>query len=140
MKGGVFSPLTRTATVIEIESDEEKKQPSPVVSRTLNNSLTRTETEYSFEDDYMDNPEFLRELERAESIALSQQHAPSASAGPSRARPSQNPTQSQVTYDTIEIDTDKENDSVMKRVKRKVMTKRVAAVPNQSVISIEDSD
>jgi len=147
MKAGVFSPLTRTTTVIEIESDEERKLSLPDVStqtRALNTSLTRTETEYSFEgDDYIDNPDFFRELERVESAALSQQTAPSVSAGPSRTRPSQNPTyQSQTLFpDMIEVDTDKENESVPKRrVKRKVMAKKVAAAPNQSVISIEDSE
>ena len=148
IKAGVFSPLTRTTTVIEIESDEEKKQSSsPVVAtqvKALNTSLTRTETEYSFEgDDYLDNPDFFRELERVESAALSQQHAPAGSISPSLARPSQNPTnQSQVSHpDTIELDTDKENDSVpVRRVKRRLAGRKVAAAPNQSVISIEDSD
>jgi hypothetical protein len=147
MKAGVFSPLTRTTTVIEIESDEEKTQPSPVVStqaKTLNTSLTRTETEYSFEgDDYMENPDFFRELERVETAVLSQQYAPSISAGPSQTRPSQNPiSRSQAPYsDTIEVDEDKENESVPeRRVRRKLTTRKVAAAPNQSVISIEDSD
>jgi len=147
MKNGVFSPLTRTTTVIEIESDEERKQPPLVVStkvKASDTSLTRTETEYSFEgDDFMENPDFFRELERVESAVLSQQYAPSASAGPSQARPSKNPThQSQVPYShAIEVDTDKENESAPKRrVRRKVVTKEVAAAPNQSVISIEDSD
>ena len=146
IKAGVFSPLTRTGTVIEIESDEEKKQSSPVVStqaRALNTSLTRTETEYSFEgDDYLDNPDFFRELERVESAALSQLHTQAGSVSASQARPNQNQIhQSQVSHpDTIELDTDKENESVpVRRVKRKVLTKKAAA-PNQSVISIEDSD
>jgi len=148
IKAGVFSPLTRTGTVIEIESDEEKKQPSsPVVAsqvKALNASLTRTETEYSFEgEDFMDSPEFFRELERVESAALSQQRAPAGSVSASQARPSQNPThQSQVSHpDTIELDTDKENESVpARRVKRRIVGRKVAAAPNQSVISIEDSD
>jgi len=148
IKAGVFSPLTRTGTVIEIESDEEKKQPSsPVVAtqvRTLNTSLTRTETEYSFEgDDFLDNPEFFRELERVESAALSQHHAPAGSISASQARPNQNQTyQSQVSHpDMIELDTDKENESApVKRVKRRIVGRKVAAAPNQSVISIEDSD
>lgn len=147
MKNGVFSPLTRTTTVIEIESDEEIKRPPPVVSsraKAHNTSLTRTETEYSFEgEDFMDNPDFFRELEMVESAVMSQQNAPSASAGPSKTRPSQNPIpRSQVVRpDTIEVDTDKENESVQeRRVRRKVVTKKVAAAPNQSVISIEDSD
>ena len=148
IKAGVFSPLTRTGTVIEIESDEEKKQSSsPVVAtqvRTLNTSLTRTETEYSFEgDDFLDSPEFFRELERVESAALSQHRAPAGSISASQARPTQNRThQSQVSHpDTIEFDTDKENESVpVRRVKRKIVGRKVAAAPNQSVISIEDSD
>ena len=145
MKGGVLSPLTRTATVIEIESDEEKKPPPSISTRTkaLDTSLTRTETEYSFEgDDYMGDPEFLRDLEKAET-ALSQLDAPSGSAGLSQVRPSQaSIRQSQVSYsDTIEIDTDKENEPVPERkVRRKAVKKAVAAAPNQSVISIEDSD
>ena len=146
MKGGVFSPLTRTTTVIEIESDEEEKQPSPISTRAraLDTSLTRTETEYSFEgDDYMGDPDFFRELERVESAALSQQDAPSVSVGRSQIRPGQSSIQqSQVAYpDTIEVDTDKENEPVPeRRVKRRVAKGRVAATPNQSVISIEDSD
>lgn len=147
MKGGVFSPLTRTTTVIEIESDEEVKRPPPAAStqaRALDTGLTRTETEYSFEgDDYMDNPDFFRELERVESAALSQQGASSMSVGFSQTRPSQNPTnRSQVAYsDTIEIDNDKENEPAPeRRVRRRVGKSKVAAAPNQSVISIEDSD
>jgi hypothetical protein len=146
MKNGVFSPLTRTTTVIDIESDEEMKPPSPVVpthTKTSDTSLTRTETEYSFGgDDFMDNPDFFRELERVESAVLSQQFAPSASAGPSRTRHSQNPIKREVVHlDTIDVDTDKENEPVPeRRVRRKVMTKKVAAAPNQSVISIGDSD
>jgi len=147
MKNGVFSPLTRTTTVIDIESDEEMKRPSRVVStrkRVSDTSVTRTETEYSFGgDDFMDNPDFFRELEKVEIAVLSQKFAPSASAGPSQTRPSQNPNlQSQVARpDTIEVDTDKENEPVReRRVKRRVVTKKVAAAPNQSVISIEDSD
>lgn len=147
MKNGVFSPLTRTTTVIEIESDEETKQLSPVVStqaKAHDTSLTRTETEYSFGgDDFMDNPDFFRELERVESAVLSQQFAPSASAGPSRTRPSQNPnSQSQAARpNAIEVDMDKENEPApARRVKRKIVKKEVAAAPNQSVISIEDSD
>jgi len=147
MKNGVYSPLTRTTTVIEIESDEERKRPPPVAStkvKAADISLTRTETEYSFEgDDFMDNPDFFRELEKVESAVLSQQYAPSASAGPSQPRPSQNPTrQRKVPYShAIEVDTDKENESVSeRRVRRKIVTKKVAAAPNQSVISIEDSD
>ena len=132
--------------MIEIESDEEKKLSSPVVStqtRVVNTSLTRTETEYSFEgDDYIDNPDFFRELERVESAALSQ-CPPRGSAGPSQIRPTQNTVpRSQVTHsDAIEIDTDKENDSVQKeRVKRRVVGRRAPATPNRSVISIEDSE
>lgn len=149
MKNGVFSPLTRTTTVIDIESDEETKRSLrmvPTRKRVSNTSVTRTETEYSFGgDDFMDNPDFFRELEKVESAVLSQQFAPSASAGPSQIRPSQNPNlQSQVARPNtieIEVDTDKENEPVReRRVRRKVMTKKVAAAPNQSVISIEDSD
>ena len=150
MKNGVFSPLTRTTTVIDIESDEETRRSSrkvPTRKRVSNTSVTaRTETEYSFGgDDFMDNPDFFRELEKVESAVLSQQFAPSASAGPSQIRPGQNPNlPSQVAHpDTIEIevDTDKENEPVRKRrVRRKVTTKKVAVAPNQSVISIEDSD
>ena len=147
VKSGVFTPLTRTTTVIDIESDEEVEQPSPVVptrTTTSDTSLTRTETEYSFGgDDFMDNPDFFRELEKVESTVLSQQFAPSASAGPSQNRPSQNPNlRGQVFHlDTIEVDTDKENEPVQeRRVRRKVVTKKVVAAPNQSVISIEDSD
>lgn len=147
MKNGVFSPVTRTTTVIEIESDEERKRSLPVVStqaKAMNTSVTRTETEYSFDDDdFMENPDFVREFARVESTVLSQQYAPSASAGPSQTRPSQNPVrQSQAAYsDMIEVDTDKENESVPeRRVRRKVATRKVPAAPNQSVISIEDSD
>ena len=72
--------------MIEIESNEERKQSSPVVSTQAmasNTSLTRTETEYSFEgDDYLDDPDFFWELERVESTALSQLHR-SVSASPS---------------------------------------------------------
>lgn len=149
MKNGVFSPLTRTTTVIDIESDEETKRSSRMVPTrkwVSNTSVTRTETEYSFGgDDFMENPDFFRELEKVESAVLSQQFAPSASAGPSQIRPSQNPNlQSQVAHPDaieIEVDTDKENEPVRgRRVRRKVVTKKVAAAPNQSVISIEDSD
>ena len=147
MKNGVFSPLTRTTTVIDIESDEETTQPSRVVptqTKTSDTSLTRTETEYSFGgDDFMDNPDFFRELEKVESAVLSQQFAPSVSAGPSQTRPSQIPNfKSQAAHSgTIEVDTDKENEPAPeRRVRRKVTTKKVAAAPNQSVISIEDSD
>jgi hypothetical protein len=147
MNNGVFSPLTRTTTIIEIESDEERKRASAAASTRAgpqNTSITRTETEYSFEgDDFMDNPDFFRELDRVESTVLSQQPAPSASAGPSRARNSRNPAhQTQAAYsETVEVDTDKENEPGMgRRVRRKVRTKKAAAALNQSVISIEDSD
>lgn len=147
MKNDIFSPLTRTTTVIEIESDEEIKRPPPMVptrAKAHNTSLTRTETEYSFEgDDFLDNPDFFRELEKVESVVMSQQNAPSASAGPSQTRPGQNtiPRSQVVRPDMIEVDTDKENEPVPeRRVKRKVVTKKVAAAPNQSIISIEDSD
>ena len=113
-------------------------------ARALNTSLTKTETEYSFDDDdYLDNPDFFRELERVESAALSQLRAPAGSVSASQIHPSQNPThQSQVSHpDTIELDTDKENESSpVRRVKRRVVARKVAAAPNQSVISIEDSD
>ena len=145
MKNGVFSPLTRTTTVIEIESDEDKiSTAAPSRAKKQNTSITRTETEYSFEgDDFMDNPDFFRELEKVESAVLSQQFAPSVSAGPSQTRPSQIPNfKSQAAHSgTIEVDTDKENEPAPeRRVRRKVTTKKVAAAPNQSVISIEDSD
>jgi hypothetical protein len=143
MKNGVLSPLTRTTTVIEIDSDEEKKRSSKASSRTKthNTSITRTETEYSFEgDDFMETPDFFQELERVESTVLSQQYAPSVSAGPSQARQTQNPTQA-THLDTIEVDTDKENEpGPERRVRRKVTKKAVPAALNQSVISIEDSD
>lgn len=143
IKNGVFSPLTRTTTVIDIESDEEKSRSLTGVSTRAKKqdiSITRTETEYSFEgDEIMDNPDFFRELERVESAVLSQQSAPSISGGPSQARFSQRPL---VAYsDTIEVDTDKENESGSKRrVRRKVLTKKAAAAANQTVISIGDSD
>jgi hypothetical protein len=135
MKSGIFSPLTRTATIIEIGSDEEKKVSVPTRAKPQNISIPRTETEYSFEgDDFMDNPDFLREFDRVESTVLSQQYAPSVSAGPSQTRYSQ-----RAHTNVIEVDVDKENEPE-RRVKRKVVTKKVAAAANQSVISIEDSD
>jgi hypothetical protein len=134
-KSGIFSPLTRTATIIEIGSDEEKKPSVPTRAKPQNISIPRTETEYSFEgDDFMDNPDFLREFDRVESTVLSQQYPPSVSAGPSQTRYSQ-----RAHTNTIEIDVDKENEPE-RRVKRKVVTKKVVATANQSVISIEDSD
>lgn len=145
MKNGVFSPLTRTTTVIEIESDEDKNSTAaPSRAKKQNTSITRTETEYSFEgDDFMDNPDFFRELERVESTVLSQQYPPSGPAGPSQIRQSQNRTnQTQDSdADAIHVDTDKENEpEPVRRAKRKVTAKTVPAAPNQSVISIEDSD
>lgn len=147
MKNGIFSPPTRTKTIIEIESDEERRRSSMVVStrtKTKNTSVTRTETEYSFDDDeFLDNPDFFRELERVESAVLSQQYPPSVSAGPSQIRRSQQPThQTQAAYsDTIEVDADKENEpGPGRRVRRKIPTKNAAAAPNQTVIDIEDSD
>ena len=148
IKNGVFSPLTRTTTAIEIDSDEENRRSSRVVStrpKTQDNSITRTETEYSFEgDDFMDSPDFFREFERVENTVLSQQCAPSVSAGLSQTRRSQQSAhQTQATYysDTIEIDTDKENEPESERkVRRKVPMKKAAAALNQSVITIGDSD
>lgn len=147
MKDGAFSPLTRTTTIIEIESDGEKKRSSMVVptrKKPKNTSVTRTETEYSFDgDDFMENPDFFRELEKVESVVLSQPSAPSVSAGPSQSRYSQRPThQTQVACpDMIEVDTDKENEPALERkVRRKVPAKKAAVVPNQTVIDIEDSD
>ena len=146
MKNGIFSPLTRTTTIIEIESDDEMKRISAASTRakTADDSLTRTETEYSFGgEDFMDNPDFFRELERVESVVMSQQFAPSMSAGPSQTRPTKNANfQSQASHpDAIEVDMDKENEPTSeRRVRRKVVTKKVPAAPNQSVISIEDSD
>ena len=146
MKNGIFSPLTRTTTIIEIESDDEMKRISAASTRAkaANDSLTRTETEYSFgAEDFMDNPDFFRELEKVESVVMSQQFPPSISVGPSQTRPTQNANfQNQAPHpDAIEVDTDKENDPTSeRRVRRKVATKKVPAAPNQSVISIEDSD
>lgn len=81
----------------------------------------------------MDNPDFLQELERVESTVLSQ---PGMSAGPSRTRHGQRPTQQ------IEgVDMDKENQPGPKRKVRKIVpTKKSTASPNQTVINIEDSD
>ena len=143
MKNGIFSPLTRTTTIIEIESDDEVRRTSAVSTREKapDTSLTRTETEYSFgADDFMDNPDFFRELERVESVAMSQQFAPSVSAGPSQTRPTQNADlKSQAP--PIEVDTDKENEpTAERRVRRTLAIKKTPAAPNQSVISIEDSD
>ena len=147
MKNVALSPLTRSETMIEIESDEEKKRSSKGVStraKAQDTSIGRTETEYSFEgDDFMENPDFFREFERVESDALSQQYTASVSAGPSQTRHSQRPRQqSQAAHsNAIEVDTDKENEpGLERRVRRKVPTKKSAAAPNQSVISIEDSD
>jgi hypothetical protein len=148
MKNGAFSPLTRTTTIIEIESDEEKRRSSMKVSartKKQDTSITRTETEYSFDgEDFMNNPDFFQELERVESVVLSQQSAPSVSAGPSKTRFTQRPThQTQVTHsDMIEVDADKENEPGSGRnVRRKVLVKkRNAAAPDQAVIDIEDSD
>lgn len=140
VKNGIFSPLTRTTTIIEIESDEDKKQSSaaaPTRAKAQDISIPRTETEYSFEgDDFMDNPDFFRELDKVESTVMSQPYAPSVSAGPSQPRNSQ-----RARSNAIEVDIDKENDpEPERRVRRKVVTKKVTAASNQSVISIEDSD
>ena len=84
----------------------------------------------------MENPDFFRELDRVESTVMSQQYAPSASAGPSQSR------HGRVTHSNIiDVEMDKENEPGPEgRVKRKVLAKKIAAAPNQSVISIEDSD
>lgn len=147
MKNGIFSPLTRTTTIIEIESDEERRQPSKVVptrAKGQDNSITRTETEYSFEgDEFMENPDFFQELEKVESDVLSQQFAPSISAGPSQNRHSQYPSrQTQAAYsDAIEVDAEKENEPESERkVKRRALRKKGTAALNQAVIDIGDSD